>query len=336
MFQFIRSSSFTAQAMVPVLGGLLFAAGWFLPGSLISTSEYGGGFYFIPADGWFYSQWTLLAKLPLWAQIAPTALLAILTAWWLIRLDMQNLLLGRRSYGAGYVFLFLIVSQGHLFLFHPAYLSGFLMLIGTGYLISLFKQETVYELVFGFSFTWGTAVLIYPPAAVTIPVIIIGLAVMVTATWRHWAVSLMGLTLPALVCSAIFYLTGDLDYQVTSFLSWFRIRTTWIPPFLSKEILIAAWFGILVLWFVIASIGYRNPKVLSRQLFLVNSIHFLLALGMMVLLETVSVEAFWLMLIPLTYYYTFWASEVRRNWVRDLFFLTLTGSFVFFRIRGLI
>jgi len=336
MFQFIRSSSFTAQAMVPVTGVLLFAAGFLFPGSLTSGPVYGSGFYYLPADGWLYSHWSQLAKLPLWVQILPTFILAVMTAWWLIRQDMKNLLMGRRSYGIGYVFMFLLVSQGHLFLFHPAFLSAFLMLLGTGYLITMFKQETMYELVFGFSFTWGTAVLIYPPAAMLVPVIIIGLAVMVSATWRHWTVALMGLILPASVCSAVFYLTGDLDYQITSFFTWFRIRTALIPPFLNKEILIAAWFGILVVWMIVASVGYRNPKVLSRQLFMVNFFHFMLVIVMVALLDTVGVEAFWLMLVPLTYFITFWALEVRRNWVRDLFFFSLTASFVFFRIRGLI
>ena len=322
--------------MVPVIAVLLFAAGWFFPGSVTSGTEYGGGFFYLPVDGWLYSQWMLLARLPLWVQMVPTLLLAVMTAWWLIRQDMKNLLMGRRSYGIGYVFLFLMASQGHLILFHPAYLAAFLMLLGTGYLINLFKQETQFELVFGFSFTWGTAVLVYPPSAFTIPVIIIGLAVMVTATWRHWVVAFMGLILPALLCSAVFFLTGDLEYQISSFFGWFRFRTAWMPPFLNKEILIAAWFGILAIWLVIASVGYRNPKVLSRQLFLVNFFQFLLIIIMLVLLDTVSVEAFWLMLIPLTYFITYWALEVRRNWVRDLFFFTLTGSFVFFRIRGLI
>jgi hypothetical protein len=32
---------------------------------------------------------------------------------------------------------------------------------------------------------------------------------------------------------------------------------------------------------------------------------------------------------------TFWALEVRKGWVRDLFFITLLLSFAFFRVKGL-
>lgn len=335
MFQFIRSSSFTAQVMIPFVGILLFAVVWFLPASLVPGSQYGNGFYYLPQDGWIYAQWQELARFPLWVQVLPTLVLAVVTALVLVQQDLRNLLMGRRSYGIGYLFLFLIASSGHLFLIHPAFVSGFLVLLGIGNLAALFKKETKFEMVFGLAFSWSLAILLYPPLVFTLPVIFIGLAVMVSPVWRHWVTALLGLILPVLLCLGVFYLMGELDYQVSSFLDWFRFRTTWPPEFLTREPFIAVWFGLLLFWIITASVKYRNPKVLSRQLFLVNFFHFFLVLLMVILVETVSVEVFWLMLCPVTYLMTFWALELRRNWVRNLFFMSLLASFVFFRIRGL-
>jgi len=336
MFKFVRSSSLTAQIMIPVIGFLFFASGWFLPARLAPGEVYGNGYYYLPTDGLFYNWWRLLAALPLWVQVVPTLLLAVVSALSLVHEDTRHLLLGRRCFGIAYVYLFLVASSGYLLLAHPAFLAGYLMLLGTGFVLDLFKNEAKYDLVFGFCFTWGLAALIYPPVVVVLPVIIIGLAVMVSTLWRHWVVALTGLILPALITVMVLYLTGDLQYEISSFLQWFRLRTTWPPDYLTREPFLLAWLGILLFWIVVASLSYRNPKIQSRQLFLVNFSQFLFLLVMALGLETVSVEVLWLLLVPVTYLLTLWALEVRRGWVRDLFFLSLLASFIFFRIRGLV
>ena len=320
--------------MVPVLVLLLFAAAWFLPARLAPDEIYGNGFYYLPPDGMVYGWWKLLGTQPLWVQMLPTLLLLILSALTLIRSDIKHLLMGTRSYGMGYVFLFLVFSAGYLLLFHPAFLASYLMVAGMGFLTDLFKNETRYDRVFAYAFCWSFAALIYPPAALLLPVIIAGLAIMVSAQWRHWAVALTGMLFPALLTGFVLFLTGHLDYELTSYLHWFRLRSSWPPGFITRDPFILVWAGLLMFWILIASLRYRNPKVQSRQLFQINFIHFLCTLIMILGLETVSVESLWLMLIPVTYLMTFWSLEAKRGWVRDLFFLTLLISFVFFRIRG--
>jgi hypothetical protein len=335
MFGFIRSISFSVQVMIPILGLILFAVAWFLPGNMQPGEALGNGFYYLPKDGWLYTQWIQMAGLPLWAQLVPSYLIAFTTSLLLVRNDMKNLLMSRRSYAMAIVFLFLLGSGGHYFIFHPAFVSGLLMVLSHRYLLNLYKKETDYSIVFMIGLTWGTAVLIYPPLIILTPAILYGMLVMVSAGWRHWMVVLMGMTIPALLTGASWYLLGDLDYEVQTFLSWFKIRHAGFPVFIRKEPFIAAWLGLVLIWIIVASTKYRNPKIQSRQLFQTNFLQFLFTVIIAVFMETVSVEFIWVMIIPLSYMMTFWALEVRKGWVRDLFFLSLLISFAFFRFRGL-
>jgi len=65
MFGFIRSSSFATQAMVPVIGLILFGVAWFFPGNLQPGAQYGNGYFYLPADGWMYTNWQGMSHFPL-------------------------------------------------------------------------------------------------------------------------------------------------------------------------------------------------------------------------------------------------------------------------------
>lgn len=336
MFGFIRSISFTVQAMVPILGLILFGIAWFLPADLTPGTVYGNGFFYLPADGWLYPLWMGMARLPLWAQVVPSCLITILTATLMVQTDMKNLLMGVRSYALAFVFLFLVASNGHFFLFHPAMLAGYFMVLSYRFLLESYKEETEYSIVFAMGFSWGVAVLLYPPVGLLIPALLLGLLLMVTTGWRHWLVSLMGILVPALLAAFFWFLLGDLDYEMDAFFSWFKIRQIILPAFISKEPFIAVWLGIILIWAVIASIKYRNPKIQSRQLHQANFLLFVSILIMTALVETISVEVLGLLIIPVSYLFTFWALKVERGWLRDLFFFSLVLFFSFFRILNLI
>ncbi|MDD4646235.1 MAG: DUF6427 family protein [Bacteroidales bacterium] len=336
MFGFIRSISYTVQAMIPILGLILFGIAWFVPADLQPGTIYGNGFFYQPADGWMYPLWLNMARLPLWMQVAPSCLVALLTAGLMVRMDMKNLLMGIRSYAIGFVFLFVLTSCGHVFLFHPAMIAGLFMLLGYKFLLDLYKAETSFSLVFAIGFCWGLAVLLYPPVSFLIPAMLAGLLLMVATSFRHWLVCLVGLMVPVLLVAAFWFLMGDLDYETTTFLSWFKFRTSFIPGFIDKQPFIAAWLGLILIWILIASAKYRNPKVQSRVLYQANFLLFISILTITVILESVSVEILWILIIPVTFLMTFWALRVEKWWKRDLLFISLLLSFAFFRIQGLI
>ena len=84
MFGFIRSISFTVQIMVPVVGLILFGVAWLLPGNLQPGDTYGNGFFYLPSEGWLYTLWQGMARMPLWSQMAVSCLTAIHTAGMLV------------------------------------------------------------------------------------------------------------------------------------------------------------------------------------------------------------------------------------------------------------
>jgi hypothetical protein len=336
MFAFIRSISFTVQAMIPVVALILFGVAWFLPGNLQPGLIYGNGLFYLPADGWMYTLWTGMASLPLWAQILPACITAIFIAVLLAGTDMANILMGRRSYALAFVYLLLLASGGHFFLFHPAMPATLLMVVSQRFLLALYKRETEYAIVFVMGFAWGAAALLYPPVLALAPALLLGLLLMVSTNWRHWLVCIMGLALPGVLASVCWYLLGDLSYEMRTFFSWFKLREFALPAYLLKEPFVAAWMLLLVVWTVLATMRYRNPKIQSRQLFQHNFLLFVNILVVTVLMKTVAIEFTWLLVLPLSYFMTFWALEESRGWVRDLFFFSLIAAFVFFRIRGLI
>jgi hypothetical protein len=335
MFGFIRSISFSVQAMIPVVGLIFFAVAWFFPGNLQTGAVLGNGLYYLPKDGWLYTVWTDMNRFPFWAQMVPSYLAAIATAIMLVRNDLDNLLMGRRSYAIAMVFLFLIASSGQFFLFHPAFLAGLMVVLSHRFLLNLYKMETEYSIVFMTGFTWGAAILLYPPILVLTPSILLGLLFMVSTNWRHWLVMVMGIAIPAVLAGACWFLIGDLDYEIQTFFGWFKIRQLALPAFIVKEPFLAAWLLLVIFWAVIASVRYRNPKIQSRQLLQANFLFFVLTVLTTVFFEKVSSEFVWLLCIPVSYLMTFWALEVRKGWVRDLFFITLLLSFAFFRVKGL-
>ena len=141
--------------------------------------------------------------------------------------------------------------------------------------------------------------------------------------------------MPALLVAFFWFRMDDLGYEIAAFLSWFKFRHTILPVFISKEPFLAAWFGLILIWAVVASSKYRNPKIQSRQLFQTNFVLFVSILLMTVLLETVTAEVLWLLVIPVSYLMAFWALKVQKGWLRDLFFFSLLLFFTFFRVRGL-
>ncbi len=336
MFGFIRSISFTTQVFIPLLGLILFSIAWFLPGNLLSSTIYGNGFFYQPVDGWMYPLWGTMVRLPLWAQVVPAFLIAVFTSALLVQTDMKNLLMGTRSYAIGYVFLFLLVSGGHFFLFHPAILAAYFMALSIRFLLELYKDENAYPIVFAMGFSWGVAILLYPPVSLLSAGLFVGLLLMVSTGWRHWIACLMGIAVPAILTGFFWFLMGDLAYEVRTFFVWFEFRPTLIPALIAKDPFIAAWLGIILIWSVVASVKYRNPKIQSRQLFQTNFILFVSMLIMIFFMQTVSVEILWLFAIPVSFMMTFWSLKVERGWKRDLFFLSLLICFAFFRIRSLI
>jgi hypothetical protein len=335
MFGFIRSISLTAQIMVPVYGLVFFATAWFLPGAMKPAEVIGNGLYYQPADGWLYGLWAGMARLPFWMQVLPAYLTALVSAILLVRNDLDNLLMGRRSFAIAFVFFTLLGSQGHFFVFHPAFIAGIFLILSQRFLLYLYKSEADFSLVFLAGFCWSVAILLYPPVLVLIPALIFGVLLMISTTWRHWTVLFLGLALPFLIISSIFALTGQLSYQVDSFSSWFGIRTQLLPDFLVREPFLAAWFGLLLFWIVLASVRYRNPRIQSRQFLFSGFIFFLILTGATLVLKSVSVEVLWLLILPVSYLMSYWLLEARKGWVRDLFFLSILASFVFFRIRAL-
>ena len=324
MFRFIKSISLASQILVPVIALILFIPVPFL------THE---SRFAVPPNGMHNEIGLLINQLPGWA----SALIAfLLTLFGAVRLndgDLKHLLMSRRSYAISFVFIFLTASSGQAFYFHQAFLAGIAILVGNKYMLDLYKSETTFPLIFSLAFSWGLAGLIYPPVFFILPATIVGMVLMGSNTLRHFLVFLAGLVTPAGMLLAVWFLTGNLGYELNSLTYWFSFRLNPLPGFIRDNWLISAWLALIFIWIVIASAGYRNPRVQSRRLFQANFLQFILTLAVALLVVPVGPEIIWLLLIPVTYLFTFWVLEVEKGWKRDLFFISLLISWLVFLLN---
>jgi hypothetical protein len=325
MFRFIKSISLASQILVPVIALILFIPVPFL------THE---ARIAVPPDGMHNEIGLLINRLPGWTSALIAFLLTLFGALRLNGGDLKHLLTGRRSYAIAFVFIFLIASSGQAFYFHQAFLAGIAMLVGHKYLLDLYKSEASFPLIFSLAFSWGLAGLIYPPVFFILPATIVGMVLMGSNTLRHFLVFLAGLITPTGMLLAVWYLTGNLGYELNSLTYWLSFRSDPLPGFIRDNWLVFGWFMLLFIWIFIASAGYRNPRVQSRRLFQANFVQFILTLAVALLVAPVGLEIIWLLLIPVAYLLTFWLLEVDKGWKRDLFFLSLLASWLVFLLNG--
>ncbi|MFO7617994.1 MAG: DUF6427 family protein [Bacteroidales bacterium] len=325
MFRFIKSISLASQILVPVIALILFIPVPFL----VEHTRFA-----VPPDGTLNLLGLAIGRLPAWASVLIAFLLTLFGALLLNGSDLKHLLTGRRSYAIAFVFIFLTTSSGQVSFAHPALFSGIAMLIGNKYLLELYKSDSSYPQVFSLAFSWSLAGLIYPPVFFILPVMVFGIILMGSNTLRHFLVFLAGLVTPVGILLAVWYLIGNLDYELAALKYWLSFRFDPLPGFLRGNWLLSGWFILIFIWIAVASIGYRNPRVQSRRLFQTNFIQFLLTLAAAVLLAPVGPEIIWLLLIPVTYLLTFWLLEVGKGWKRDLFFISLLASWLAFLLNG--
>lgn len=335
MFRFIKSISLSVQFLIPLFAVLVFVPEFFLshqPGTLVPEP----GQFYHPTEGLLYGLWARFLTTPNWIHQIVNCLIVIGCTVILLKNDQRHLLMGQRSFAIGFVFIFLVGSTGQLSFFHPAFLAGLFLLLAYGFMLDHYKTEDAYYYAFGAGFCLGVGTLLYPPLALTLPVVGIGIALLVSATWRHWAVLVWGMIIPLGIAAIVLMLTGNLAYEADSFLTWFAFSPSIPPAFIRGQPFLAGWFGLILIWIIMASIRYRNPRIQSRQLFMVNFILFLLFILMALFMRSVSSEIILLMIIPVTFLITYWSLNVKRGWVRDLFFLSMMGSWIFFRLQDLI
>jgi hypothetical protein len=203
-------------------------------------------------------------------------------------------------------------------------------------MLAHYKTESNYSNSFGVGFTIGLGTLLYPPLIFVLPLLGAGIGLLVSTTWRHWAALIWGLVMPPGIAAFILMLTGNLAYQAGSFLNWFEFSVELPPDFIREQPFLAAWFGLILIWIIIASIGYRNPRIQSRQLFMVNFFLFVILVAISLFMKSISSEITWFLIIPVSFLITFWSLNVRKGWLRDLFFLSMMGSWLFLQLKDLV
>ena len=328
MFGFVRSPLATIQVLIPVIGLILFIPGFAnlqLPVPYQHTGE-----------GWFYLQWKAMLEWPIFVQVGIGLMcLAVLTIL-LVNLDQRFQLSGGRTFILSFVILFLASSNGHLFRYHPAMLAACFLSLSYYYLVVLYKTSQPGFTLFNMAFSYGMAVLIYPPLIIVIPAMMLGMLLNVTPVWNNWTLLITGFSAPFLLVWIVFHTLLHQTYVANGFFRWFEIRKEWPAEVVNLSPILILWIAGFILFILIASSSYRNLKNISRQFYLVLVVQFALSLIAALLFQTVSFEIFWIWIIPASFLFTLWIYKMRKGFGRELFFLFFSGLWVYLVVSGIL
>ena len=101
-----------------------------------------------------------------------------------------------------FYFLALSISPEATYL-SPSLLAITFIVLSLNKILDSYLDKTAYSKVFDSSILMSLAILIHPPFLVLAPLIWIGISIFSQVEWRHWTLSLLGLTCPIFILYSI-------------------------------------------------------------------------------------------------------------------------------------
>jgi phosphoribosylamine--glycine ligase len=154
--------------------------------------------------------------------------------------------------------------------------------------------------------------------------VIIGIALLRTGNLLEIAVSVLGLLTPLLLAFGIYFVYGkDLSYLFTLIENNLLNRSEGYP-FPRLTIVALIFSGLIILVSVFHMFMYLNTKkIKSRKTFSLLIWTFLIALGVYFALPSVSVEIWWIISIPVSYFLSHYFIFIKKKIVPEVLFSVL-------------
>lgn len=272
-----------------------------------------------------------ISTLPVFIQTLISIILVSLGAIYLNYVTTKHDIIFQHSYLPALMYVILMSFHKEAIQFHPLLVSNILVIRTLDKTFSLFKNESPVSPIFDGSFLLAVATLIYFPAFLFFFLFLYSIYNLRSFNFREMMIAVVGFTLPFFFLAVFGFWTDSLVSSTQNFFARFTIHKIQEELHdVRPAIWIAAYVALLVLMALVRlrSNFYRNTiKTRSTQEILF--VFFILALGGLFFLPSISLYHFTQLAIPFSIFIAyFFISAKKRLWMYEASLWILIGFIV--------
>ncbi|MCO6501185.1 MAG: hypothetical protein J5I47_12525 [Vicingus serpentipes] len=234
------------------------------------------------------------------------------------------------SYIVALLFVLLNSASTIFLVFNPIFIVNTFLLVVLHQLFDAYNKEKVFSLSFNTGFLIAIATLIYYPVIVVFPLIWFALIYLKTPVWREFVISLFGFTLPILFYASYCFFNNELQNAFSDVLSIHKLFSNRISSSSSHGKM--AYFIALIFVGLLAGVnllGYLNRSVVKiKKLIIVVLVMTLLLILSLLINEYDYMVVYLMMTIPLAIIIANYFTEIKKQWLAELLFLSLLMAIV--------
>lgn len=236
----------------------------------------------------------------------------------------NNKMLARKSYVAGATFIVFASFLPNTLLLTPVSVALTFILLATGRIFSLVKNEKAHGDIFDVGFFIGIAALFYFPSLMFILFAYIGLAIVRPFNYREWVIVLTGLAAPFMVVFVYYYWNDNTPSLLSDLLN--RQGNGWLllSEFSDADKLRLGALALCTLAGLLLLPGSLHASLIQVRKFANILVVLTLFVFLAVLLRQTVRLSHWVMLaFPLGIFTGMVLLKIKRNWVAEVIYLIL-------------
>ncbi len=251
-------------------------------------------------------------------------LLVLLIAFLLVSFNTSVLFISERTFLPALIYILLTGLFPEYQILNPVLPAAVFLVLAARRIMDAYRMQGTAFNFFDAGLLISTGSLFYANFIWFGLLVIIGIALLRTGNLREIIISILGLTTPWLLTFGLFYVIGK---DISSFISVVKYNLfMWQIDYIFSGATIVAliFFGIIILVSFVHMMTLMNTrKIRARKTFYLLIWAFLISAGMFLILQSVSVEIFWLAGIPASYFMSHYFVFVKKKLVPEILFTLL-------------
>ncbi|MBP6532463.1 MAG: hypothetical protein KA285_04215 [Bacteroidia bacterium] len=237
------------------------------------------------------------------------------SAIYINQISNKHEVLYKNSYLPAFVYALFISSVPEFLTVHPIHFVNLIILRVFDKSFSLIKNDSPVPSIFDSSFLAALAALIFFPAFIVIPVMIIALSLLRPFNFREWLIMFIGFSLPYFFVSVWMYWNHDLLYFWKDYLDRFIhlkpvINIVFTPQLITLSVLFGIW---MLLGLGKLRVNYLKNVIRARIIQQVLFLFFIFSVGSIFLGQKISVVNFSLLAIPFSIFAAYYLLSAKKR-----------------------
>ena len=209
-----------------------------------------------------------------------------------------------------------------------------LLLFSLHNVMNLYGEQRPFNMVMNATVTISVASMISPPVIVFIFFVWLGFFTFRTNSWREWAISMMGLTLPYFYLILMYLWNDNLGYALRIYQDLIRNFSFTIQQPSPLEFIS---LGLFAFWTIISAMRFladANERVISirKKMWVIS--HFAFAgIGAVLLSGSASLSMLPFVFMPVSAMIAHAVSNGRRTWIHDIILVLSIAMAIFNRLN---